>query len=201
MKRPYGTGQLYEKSGAYYGRWRTPDGRRLNRRIGAVRTAGGNDGLTRGQAERVFRKLQAEEATKSRLRARREALTVDDVADAFRERLAIEGARTSYRQNCESMQRIHISPAIGGRWIETITRQGVERISRSMLARGLAPKTVRNVMTFLHAIFALAVANDWTGSQSRCRSRSPQAPTPRRCESGSPPPDHGAVGSGSRSDP
>ena len=37
--------------------------------------------------------------------------TVDDVADELRERLAIEGARLSYRQNCESMQRIHISPA------------------------------------------------------------------------------------------
>ena len=23
MKRPYGTGQLYEKSGSFYGRWRS----------------------------------------------------------------------------------------------------------------------------------------------------------------------------------
>jgi hypothetical protein len=30
-----------------------------------------------------------------------------------------------------------------------------------MLGRGLAPKTVRNVMTFLHAVFAVAVANEW----------------------------------------
>ena len=30
-----------------------------------------------------------------------------------------------------------------------------------MLGRGLAPKTVRNVMTFLHAVFALALANEW----------------------------------------
>ena len=27
MKRPYGSGQIYEKWGAYYGRWRAPDGR------------------------------------------------------------------------------------------------------------------------------------------------------------------------------
>ena len=39
----------------------------------------------------------------------------------MRERLAIEGARLSYRQNCESMQRIHISPAIGRRRVETVT--------------------------------------------------------------------------------
>ena len=33
-KRPPGTGSLYEKHGAYYGRWRAFDGRQLNRRIG-----------------------------------------------------------------------------------------------------------------------------------------------------------------------
>jgi len=32
--------------------------------------------------------------------------------DELRERLAVEGARLSYRQNGESMQRIHASPAI-----------------------------------------------------------------------------------------
>ena len=86
--------------------------------------------------------------------------TVDEVADELRERLAIEGARLSYRQNCESMQRIHVSPAIGSRRVDSVTRQDVERIGRSMLGRGLAPKTVPSVMTFLHSIFGLAVANE-----------------------------------------
>ena len=40
MKRPYGSGQIYEKSGAYYGRWRTLDGRRVNRKLGPVRNPG-----------------------------------------------------------------------------------------------------------------------------------------------------------------
>lgn len=35
-KRKYGTGHLYEKSGSYYGRWRTLDGRQLNRKVGPV---------------------------------------------------------------------------------------------------------------------------------------------------------------------
>ena len=52
-KRGYGTGQLYVKHGAYYGRWRTLDGRKLNRRIGRV----GTGGITRAEAERQFRKL------------------------------------------------------------------------------------------------------------------------------------------------
>ena len=50
---------------------------------------------------------------------------------------------------------------MGRRRIETVTRQDVERLGRSMLGRGLAPKTVRNVMTFLHAVFAVALANEW----------------------------------------
>lgn len=32
-KLAYGIGNLYEKHGAWYGRWRTSDGRRLNRRL------------------------------------------------------------------------------------------------------------------------------------------------------------------------
>jgi hypothetical protein len=31
-----------------------------------------------------------------------------------------------------------------------------------MLGHGSAPKTVRNTMTFLHSVFALAVAKGWT---------------------------------------
>src|SRR5215218_10436481 len=64
MRRPEASlrhGQLYEKNGSYYGCWRTPDGRRLNRRLGAVRAAGQSNGITRAQAERAFRKVQARE--------------------------------------------------------------------------------------------------------------------------------------------
>ena len=46
-KRSYGTGELYEKHGAYYGRWRTSDDRKLNRKVGSVRNPGSADGLTR----------------------------------------------------------------------------------------------------------------------------------------------------------
>jgi site-specific recombinase XerD len=59
------------------------------------------------------------------------------------------------------MQRIHVSPAMGRRRIDAVTRQDVERLGRAMLARGLAPKTVRNAMTFLHPVFALALSNEW----------------------------------------
>jgi hypothetical protein len=60
-KRSYGTGELYEKHGAYYGRWRTSDDRKLNRKVGPVRKPGASDGLTRARAERAFRKMQEAE--------------------------------------------------------------------------------------------------------------------------------------------
>ena len=65
-KREYGTGHVYEKWGSYYGRWRTVDGRLLNRRIGPVRSPGETDGLTRTQAERQFRRMQQEEESSPR---------------------------------------------------------------------------------------------------------------------------------------
>lgn len=160
MKRSHGSGHLYVKWGSYYGRWRGVDGRLINKRIGKVRNRGEKDGITRAEAERGLRRLIEADERRPEPPPER-ALTVDDVADQLRERLAIEGARLSYRQNCESMQRIHVSPAIGKRKIETVTRQDVERLGRAMLARGLAPKTVRNVMTFVHSVFALALSNEW----------------------------------------
>src|SRR3954452_2926296 len=161
MKRPYGSGQIYEKWGAYYGRWRTPDGQRVNRRLGVKRTRGGSDGLTRAQAEQAMRRLQAEDAARRPIEAIAEIVTVDQAAERLRERITIEGARLSYRQNCESMQRVHVSPAMGKRKVASVTTRDVERIASAMLANGASPKTVRNVMTFLHSVFALAVRNGW----------------------------------------
>ena len=55
-RRSYGTGSIFERAGAYYGRWYDASGRRVKRRLGAIRTAGASDGLTRTQAEREMRR-------------------------------------------------------------------------------------------------------------------------------------------------
>jgi integrase len=174
MKRPYGAGQIYEKWGAYYGRWRAPDGRRLNRRLGPKRTPGSADGLRRAQAEQAFRRVQAAEQTRSRVDVVAEIVTVDDAAEVLRARLAMEGARRSYLQNCESMQRVHISPALGKRRVDSVRRGDIERLVRSLLARGLAPKTVRNTITFLHSVFELAVDEEWTVANPVARAARPK---------------------------
>jgi integrase len=170
----YGSGHLYVKSGAYYLRWRASGGRFINRRLGAVRPRGAADGLRKAQAERAARRLIEGEALRRPPEPVRRSLTVDEVADELRDRIALEGARLSYRQNCESMQRIYVSPAIGKRRVDTVTSKDVERLARAMLAKPLAPKTVRNVLTFLHAVFALAIAEGWATTNPVTKAARPK---------------------------
>jgi integrase len=173
MKRPHGAGRLYVEWGSYYGRWRMPDGRYLNRRIGAVRQRGSAEGLTKSQAEAALRRLVEQESRRRPPAVAERVRSVDEVIDIVRDRLVIQGARKSYQENCESMQRIHISPAIGSRRIDDVTRDDVERLARSILGRGLSPKTVRNVMSFLYSTFALAQDRDWVEVNPVARATRP----------------------------
>jgi integrase len=161
-KRDYGTGHLYvdHDRDAYYGRWRTATGRQLNRKVGQVRHRGESDGLTRAEAEKKFRKMQEDEDRKPRPSASGRH-TVDDAADSLRQKQVIEGARKSYKEGCESMQRVHISPALGRKSVDRVTTEQVEKLAEDMLAAGLAPKSVRNVMTFLYSIFEHAIHKKW----------------------------------------
>ena len=161
-KRGYGTGQLHVKHGAYYGRWRTGDGRRLNRRLGPVREVGNSDGLTRAEAERVFRREQDREEQQPRPATVAARVIVDQATDDLRRRLAIQGSRKSYLEGCHSMQRVHITPRLGDRPIAKVTTADIEDVGADMLADGLKPKTVRNLLTFLHQVFEHAIDRGWT---------------------------------------
>ncbi len=130
-RRPRGTGRLYAKYGAWYGRWRTSDGRRLNRRLGDVRSVGEADGLTRSEAERAFRQAQdAEERSPTPVADRRR--TVDDALEALRDRKTLEGVGRSRMSTCESHHRLHIAPALGQRLLSQVTRQDVEALGRQL---------------------------------------------------------------------
>jgi len=161
-RRSFGTGHLYEKSGAYYGRWRASDGRLLNRKLGRVRTTGERDGLTRAQAEREFRRMQEQEEVAPRPAPGAHVPSIDEVASSLRERLELRGARRSYRENCEYMQRVHISPFMGERKITDVGRSDVEQLARVLLKKKLAAKSVRNIMGFLHAVFEHGIDRGWT---------------------------------------
>src|SRR4051812_30417246 len=135
-RRAYGTGQLYAKHGAWYGRWRTSDGRRLNRRLGPVRSIGEADGLTRREAERKFRRVQDEEERRPTTRAVRH--TVNEAADALRQKLALIGSSRSHLRNTERMQRLHIGPALGDRTLQKVTRRDVEQLGGAARRRAVA---------------------------------------------------------------
>jgi hypothetical protein len=138
-KRSAGTGHVYEKWGSYYGRWRRTDGRLLNRKIGQIRTLGERDGLTRGQAERQFRRMQEAEEQTPRSVSRAELATVEQVADSLRGKLALAGARRAYLQCCESMQRVHIAPRLGTVAISEVKTADVEALAARCFARA-APR-------------------------------------------------------------
>lgn len=158
-KRAYGTGLLIVKHGAYYGRWRAPDGRRLSRKIGHVRSPTRPEGITRPQAEKRFRDIQAEEARTPRLPIDT-SRTVDEAGDSLREKLKIEGAGIAYLKGCESMQRVHICPHLGDRPLAKLTTEEIDRMTTSLLATR-KPKTIRNTLTFLHSIFEHAIDQGW----------------------------------------
>jgi integrase len=172
-RRSFGTGQLYEKSGSYYGRWRAPDGRRLNRRVGKVRSTGERDGLTRAHAEREFRRMQDVEERDPRPAPGAHVPSVDEVARSLRERLELRGTRVSYRANCEYMQRVHVSPLMGERRITDVGRSDVEVLARVLLKKKLAPKSVRNIMGFLHAVFEHGIDRGWVRENPVRRAEKP----------------------------
>lgn len=174
IKRKYGTGQIHEKHGSYYGRWRTSDGRKLNRRIGAIRSEGLADGLTRAQAERAFHRLQDEEEKRPSAALGAERRTVGQAADSLRRKLALEGARKSYLEGCESMQRVHLTTRMADRPLESVTTAQVEGLAAAILASGRSPKTTRNVLTFLHSVFEHAIDRGWCRENPVRRAAKPR---------------------------
>jgi len=174
-RRAYGTGHLYEKAGSYYGRWRTLDGRLLNRRVGRARKPGAGEGLTRAQAERELRRMQDLEERVPRPARDAMVPTVSEAAASLRERLELKGCRKSYLEGCESMQRVHIAPRLGGMPVVDVTTAHVEGLATGMLRAGRSPKTVRNVLSFLHAIFEHALERGWVRTNPVRRAVRPRA--------------------------
>ena len=160
-KRSYGTGELYEKHRSYYGRWRTSDGRKFNRKIGPIRPPGSSEGLTRTQAERAFRRMQEAEERRPSRRRPVQSVTVSTAAASLQRAKSLEGARKSYLENLESMWRVHVEPSVSQLPVDKVTTARIEALGSELLASGRSPKTVRNVLTFTYSIFEHAIAKGW----------------------------------------
>ena len=118
-RRSCGTGRLYIKSGAYYGRWWI-DGRRVNRKLGKVREPGSREGLTKREAEAAMRRqIQLVTAAPTQ-----ERLSVADAGDRLVELLELKGRKTSTIEAVRSALRVHLIPQFDDRPLDRIDVRG-----------------------------------------------------------------------------
>ena len=111
-RRAYGTGTLRVVGGSWLASWYGSDGRRVQRKVGAVRTEGRADGLTKAQAERVLRRMREIESPRSAPDGQR--VTMEEAGKEFCQRLELKGRRKSHRLTVASDLANHIAPFFGG---------------------------------------------------------------------------------------
>jgi len=157
-KRTYGTGSLQGVGTTWYGLWREDDGRRVKKRVGAMRTPATPDGLTRTQAEAALRKLRMEE-TGPRLE-NVEHVTVELAGEALKARLKLKQRKKSHQQTTEGDLRNHLSPFFGSKPLGKITPEDVERYIRRK-QKTHSVKTVRNHVNTLHSLFDIGIRKGW----------------------------------------
>jgi integrase len=158
-RRSYGTGSLYTRADSHgretwYARWHTA-GRRVKRRIGPKRMASTRDGLTRPQAEAELRRLIAVTQVAPRVGER---LTVADVSERYREHAERAGRKRATVVAIESETRMHLEPFFGDRAFDAISSEDVADFVTVLEGRELAPKTIRNIVGTLSALFNYAKA-------------------------------------------
>ena len=169
-RRSYGTGRLYQKSGAWYGRWRI-DGQRVNRKIGPAREPGGRDGLTKARAEAEMRR-QIEAVTAARSHER---LSVEEVGERLIERAEVKGRKPSTVEALRSALRVHLVPQFGDRPLDRIDVAAVDRFIAAERRAGAAPKSIRNYLGVLHSVFELAIERGWARENPVKRATKPES--------------------------
>jgi hypothetical protein len=92
-------------------------------------------------------------------------------ADVGERRSRVGGGRLALGERCH--QRVHLEPNIAALPLEKVSRGRIEAMATVMLDDGLAPRTVRNVLTFTHSVFEHVIAKGW------CHEN----PAPRRSSS------------------
>ena len=157
-RRAYGTGTLRVVGGSWLASWYGPDGRRVQRKVGAVRTEGRADGLTKAQAERVLRRMREIESPRSAPDGQR--MTMEEAGKEFCQRLELKGRRKSHRLTVASDLANHIAPFFAGKTLDRVRPEDIERYVAAK-RRTLAIKTIRNHINTMHSIFDLGLRKGW----------------------------------------
>jgi integrase len=160
-RRPYGTGSLRTRpnadgSSTWIVEWRDAADQRHKRALGRVRTATRTEGITQTQAEAKLRELIGE--TPAARRGRGERPNLEQAAAAYLVLAKRRGRKPSTLQNIDSDVRIHLAPFFGTKPLDTITPHDVEDFVAVLEGKGLAAKTVRNIVATLSALFTFARA-------------------------------------------
>lgn len=158
-RRPHGTGSLYVRVDAagretWYGKW-WQNGRQVKRKIGLKRAAGSREGLTRSQAEAELRRLIGEVQVKPRIG---EKLTVGDVSEHYIAQARRRGRKRSTLEDIESDTRVHLKQFFGERSFDSVVGADVVDLISTLEGKGLAPKTIRDIVATLSALFNFAKA-------------------------------------------
>lgn len=168
-RRSYGTGSLLIRTDSagrelWYGKWRS-NGRQAMRKIGPKRGGAVKEGLTRAQAEGELRRLIAEVRVTP---APGELLNVGEVARRYLVHSERRGRKPSTLRNVESEVRVHIAPFFGTKSLDAIGPGDVLDFVVMLEDGDLSPKSIRNVIGTLSALFNFAKA-----PQRRWASRNP----------------------------
>jgi hypothetical protein len=158
-RRSYGTGRLYirtDRNGreSWYGKWHG-NGRRVNRKVGPKRSPGGRDGLTRAQAEGELRRLMAEVKVTKPVAV---SLTVAAAGERYQRHLRRAGRKRSTVAAVESTLRVHLVPFFADKALDAICHDDVVDLVAVLERRGLGPKSIRNYVGTLSALFNYARA-------------------------------------------
>lgn len=160
-RRSYGSGSLSVRIDAagvetWYARWYF-DGRQVQRKIGPKRRVGSREGLTRAQAEREMqRRIESERIVV------RSGMTVAEVGGRYVDHLegVLERKPTTVG-DYRSMMNKHLGPYFGERPIEKVDAKRIASFIAAKKREGLATKTITNLLTFLHGLFAFALKRGW----------------------------------------
>lgn len=156
-RRAYGSGSVFVKSDAYYGKWRV-HGRQVMRKLGPVRQPGTRTGLTRAQAEARLRALMAETS----LPAPTERLTFEEMGRRYIQHLeeVMQRKRTTI-QDYRIMLLRHLGPFFGATEVTKLDAADVIAYVTAKQRSGLAVKTITNQLTFAHGVFAFGIRRGW----------------------------------------
>jgi len=156
-RRSYGTGSLYTREDAaglvmWYGRWWS-GGSQCKRRIGAVRTPGTSEGLTRTQAEKALRKLMGETQTRAPVGER---LCLEELGERYVKDLERLGRKRSTLTAVRSALSVRLVPFFGDKSLDSYRDKDVQAFITLLENDDLSNKTIRNYVGILSSLFRYA---------------------------------------------